>query len=322
MNKIKQFFGAVLFITILASCNGGKDKNAKGGTKTGNTGKVDNSVDGANKIIIYTNDVIDILKKYNEAVEEMVKEYENVEEKMNSKEKNIYLFGGTKFQLLMIEEKKAAVAFGSPTEALGSNRDFFADSLAKYKTLFVKFKAQQSTLDLYVKGKDYLDDDYAKGKSLIQDQYKLYDQLIVLRNSISDKIELLADEAEEITLKDDPMREAFIAAKQDLRKAKSLVHTINGIDNFTDTDISKIDAAYNDLTASIEAHKNIDKTSLIKGNKNVQYDRFYQFLTEGVTEFKAIIRDIKQNKKLENTDYNNMNRIIGNIIDQYNYWVG
>lgn len=320
MIKVKKFFSAVLLVTILVSCNTGKNKD---GTKTGSSSGTDKpDTEDANKIIAYTNDVIDVLKKYNEAVLEAVDNYEEVENKMDQKDENIFVRSGVKFSILGIENKKAAVAFGSPTSALGSNRDFFADSLSKYKTLFDQFKSQQSTIDLYLKGKDYLDDNYVKGKELIQKQYSIYDQMVTLKNAINTKIEVLADEAEEVTLKDDPMREAFIAAKQDLRKAKNLARIINSIDNFTDADIAKIDAEYTDLTASIDAHKNIDKTELIKGNKNIQYDRFYQFLTEGVTELKAIIRNIRQNKKLENTEYNNVTRIIKNIIEQYNYWVG
>jgi hypothetical protein len=318
MIRVKNFFSAVLLVTILVSCNTGKNKN--GTVSSSGSDKPD--TEDANKIIAYTNDVIDVLKKYNEAVEEAVENYEDVENKMNQKEDNIFLRSGVKFSILGIENQKAAVAFGSPTSALGSNRVFFADSLAKYKRLFDQFRSQQSTVDLYLKGKDYLDDNYAKGKEWIQKQYSIYKQMAILKSAINDKIEILADEAEEIALKDDPMRDAFIAAKQDLKKAKNVAYIIDGIDDFTDNDIKAIDSLYNDLVESIEAHKNIDRTELVKGKKNDAYTRFYGFLTEGVTEIKAFIRQIKQDKKLANSDYENINRIIKNIIDQYNYWVG
>jgi hypothetical protein len=187
--------------------------------------------------------------------------------------------------------------------------------------LFTKFEQQDSILNLYMKGKDYMDDNYAKGKEIIGKQYEIYYQLAILKNSINDKIEILADEAEEIALKDDPMRDAFVAAKQDLRKVKNLVHTINSIDNYTDSDIKNIDAAYTDLAASIEAHKKLDRAALIKGNKNDAYNDFYESLTEEIATLKGFVRDIKENKKLKNTDYDRISNIIKNIISQYNSWV-
>lgn len=324
MIKLKQLMGATLFIALMASCNssGNKDpKNANNGTSSGS----DISEDDANKIINYTNAVIDVLKVHQDAIHQAVKDYQEVEDDINDQSKNgmdFYMHGSTALNVMFVDFRKGPIAFGEPTSALGKDKAFFADSVKAYKTLFDKFKAQNTELDLYMKGKDYKDDNFAKGKDLINKQYTLYDQLTALKRSINAKIEEVADAAEEVSLKDDPLREAYVAAKQDLKKTQELIQYIDGIDNYTDKDVTKIDADYAAIIASIDAHKTIDRAELVKAYKNDSYDRFYASLTEGITELKAHIRDIKANKKLEDTDYESIHQIIKNIVAQYNAWVG
>lgn len=313
MKKVRLVFSYVLLVIAFAACKPSTTKDADGKEK------LNVSENEAGDIIGYTNDVIDVLKKYNEAAKQAVEQYDRSIDMMNGKGVGIYM--GPKLNFLWTEKKKAEHAFGTPVSALGANRQFFADSLKKYKSLFDTFRGQDSVIDLYIKGKDYLDDKGVKGKDLMDKQFVIYDQLVVLRDAIGEKIESVGDAAEEIALKNDPMKDAYVAAKSDLKLAKNLLHSIGDAEKFSDADIAKIDSSYNGLTASIETHKKIDRAALTKGNKNDAYNRFYTELTEELTELKVVLRNLKQSKKLSESDYNTVNNIFTSIVSDYNSWV-
>jgi len=288
--------------------------------KTGADGKTDvSSVTDANKIIGYTNDVIDVLKKYNEAAENAVKYYGNLEDKMNGK--TTYASPNSDMNFLWTVKEKAKNAFGAPTTALGDDKKFFEDSVGTYKKLFEAFQAQDSTLKIYVKAEDFKDDNFAKGKDLITKQYEIYPQLLRLRSAISGKIEKIADAAEEVSLKDSPIREAYKNAKGDLAKFRSLADFITSKEKFTDADLATIDADYTALTGNVEKNKTFDPAKLEKENKLVYYNNFYKSLTDELAEIKPAIRNIKEKKVLTESDYNLIDRSYSSAISSYNSWV-
>jgi hypothetical protein len=281
------------------------------------------SKDDANKIIEYTNALVDVVKKYNESAKENMNYYDQLADKMNGKRD--YIIGGnSSANFLFTVNRQAAIAFAEPTSALGDDKKFFEDSMGLYRKLYDTFKDNDSTLNIYVKAEDYKDDDFVKGKSIIDQQYNIYPQLVRLRGNIGKKIDIVADAAEEVSLSDSPIKEAYKAAKTDLGKFEELANTmLDKAENekYSDTEIAAIETKYNDLLSSIEKNKNIDKSNLEKENKADSYMRFYKYMTEKSAELKPIIRNIKGSKTLSNNDYEDINRKYNSIISDYNSWV-
>lgn len=275
----------------------------------------------ATRVVNYTNSIVDVMRSYTGAAESAISYYTDLEE---------YVAGSRSYQpstpssmnFLWTDKEKASSAFGDPVDGIGKDEQFFKDSLALYNRLFKTFKEQDSVLALYVKAEDYKDDAFAKGKTIIDKQNEIYPQLVRLRNSIETKIETVADAAEEISLKDSPILDAYKAAKGDLAKFKALANMIAEKETFSDADLATIDAKYNELTASIENNSHADKSKLNKENKTSQYTNFYQSITNQAAELKTIIREIKGNKKLTENEYNSLNNLYENVINAYNSWVG
>jgi hypothetical protein len=312
----KNFVYAAYLCTIFfIGCNPSNAKKDKDGKLSSTT----SSVEGANKIIEYTNDLMDVMKKYNEAANQALTYYEGVENKMSGK--SSYAGSNTGMNFLWTEKKKAANAFGKAPGALAGDAAFFNDSAAVYNKLFKQFKDQDSTLALYLKGEDFKDDKFEKGKTIINSQFELFPQLVRLRNVINDKIETVADAAEAVSLKDSPIKEAFAAAKGDLAKVKKFCNVVTSKENFTDARITEMNTSYDELSASIEKNKNLDKTNLDKESKTASYNTFYKEITESVIEMKPVLRAIRDTKKLSEDDYNKINRIYESIIRDYNSWV-
>ncbi len=303
-----------LVLAVVALCTGCKMNGAKKMESGGS------NVADANKIIDYTNAILEVVKKYNEAAENAVKYYGQLEDKINGK--NVYPFRTADIQFLWTAKKEAAKAFATPTDAFENNdKKFFADSMAAYHKIFDEFANNDSTLGAYIKAEDFKDDKYAKGKTLIDKQFILYPQLVSLRISLSDRIDKVADAAEDIALKDSPIKDAYIATKGDLGKVKSLVNKIADKETYTDVELSAIDAGYTALLASIEKNKGINPVNLQKENKIISFNNFYKFLTDEVLAIKPIIRTIKETKKLTENDYQKIGDIYKRVISDYNSWV-
>jgi Protein of unknown function (DUF3829) len=312
---MKKIFIILSFVAVLAV--GCKSK----GTKINANGSVEvSSQNDANKIIDYTNDLIDVMKKYNEASEKAVTSYESLEDSWSGKSR---FFGSiaNDMNFLWTEKTKAAKAFGTPPAALGDALTFFNDSVGKYKGLFKKFQENDSVLKIYLKAEDFKDDKYVKGKDLLNNQYEIYPQLANLRSSIGAKIDLVADAAEEVSLKDSPIKDAYKAAKGDLATMRKLTNMIAGKEKYSDADLTAIDAAYAGFTLSIEKNKAANQTSLAKENKASQYNSFYENLIEENAKLKSVIRNIKTSKKLSENDYDAVDRSYSNVVSAYNSWV-
>lgn len=222
---------------------------------------------------------------------------------------------------LWTEKTKAAKAFGTPPGALGDAVGFFKDSVGKYKSLFKQFQENDSVLKIYLKAEDFKDDNYAKGIDILGKQFDIYPQLAELRSSISNKIEQVADAAEEVSLKDSPIKDAYKAAKGDLAKMKKLANMIADKEKYSDADIVEIDAAYADFTTSIEKNKAANQESLTKENKASQYNSFYKNITEESAKIKAVVRNIKSSKILSENDYDAVDRSYNSVVSAYNSWV-
>jgi hypothetical protein len=310
----KVFICLSLVVMLATGC---KSK----GTKINANGSVEvSSQNDANKIIDYTNDLIDVMKKYNEASEAAVKSYESLEDSWSGKGR---FFGilSNEMGFLWTEKTKAGKAFGAPPAALGDALTFFKDSVGKYKSLFKKFQENDSVLKIYVKAEDFKDDKYAKGKDILNKQYEIYPQLITLRSAIGTKIDIVADAAEEVSLKDSPIKDAYKAAKGDLARMKKLADMIAEKEKYSDADLTGIEAAYADFTDSIEKNKAANQESLTKENKASQYNSFYKDVTEENAKIKAVIRNIKSSKKLSEDDYDSVDRSYNSIVSAYNSWV-
>lgn len=310
---MKRCCYSFLLLTLLAT-TGCKIKSGKD-----EKGTAVSFASDANKVIDYTNDVIDVLGKYSEVAEKSIDYYSELEDKIN--EDRFLPTNSSGMNFLWTEKKKAANAFGEPTTALGKGKQFFKDSVGAYYKLFSEFKRQDSLLDMYMKAEDFKDDAFAKGKEIISRQYAAFPQMVRLRSAIQKKIEVVADDAETVALKDSPIRDAFKAAKTDLAKFKALTDKIADTEKYTDADLSAIDAAYAELTASLEKNKNADKTNLDKENKTTSYNSFYSSVSQECVKIKPIIRKIKASKVLTDNDYDDINRIYNSVVSDYNVWV-
>lgn len=307
----KILLSAVVLSLFVTSCKTGAKKDANGNTS------VSSSTD-ANTIIDYTNDIIDVLKKYNDYAEQHTKYYTGLQKKWTGKTTFLPFAG---IDNLWTIKKQAANAFGKVPSAMGDDQAFFKDSVGMYNNLFKEFRNQDLVLQLYVKGEDYKDDNYAKGNEIINKQLETYPKLMRLRENIGNRIENIADAAEEITLKDSPIKDAYKNAKSDLASFKKLANMIVSQETFTDVEVANIENNYSKLNESVTKNAAMDKTNLDKENRTTAYNTFYENLNEEIITIKPIIRNLKAEKHISESDFDTIDRVYDNAISYYNSWV-
>lgn len=313
---MKRFFLATLSLAIIVaftSCGGGS------GTGFGSTEKGAENVDSkaeANQIISYTNDVIDYLNGSGDWLRSNEDKLSKMIDFMNSKKKgSFYMSLGSDVSFNMRAGKKDVTS--PPTVMSTEEQEYFKKNMTEYKEAYTRIKENGTELHKYIQNEDYKDDDFARGKVLADSIETRYKYLVATKSGLYTKIDAVTEKAEKIILEDHPLREPIFALKEDLKNFEELGNIYSEYSEGKATP-DKVDAAYQKVAASVEKNKS-SFTEILNENKvKSDYDSFYRECDDALATFRKILRNVKENKKITDSEFRSISSDYNSLIKAYN----
>lgn len=188
----------------------------------------------------------------------------------------------------MIDISKAVDA----PDALGKNKDEVTKLVEESKVKYDAIKAKTDELVAYIKAEDFKDDNSAKAKTLKAEIIKLGDEYTAIENKINTIMSPIADGAEEIILKDHPLKDYIIGSKDVLNKALKLEETLNNQITSNKFDMAAFRKQYAELETAVKTNTarefKVEDASLT--SKKGYYESFNKAGEEYLGEVRKIMR--------------------------------
>ncbi len=304
---------SVVFLALtfaLVSC-GGSSEN-KGAENV-------DSKDEANKIISYTNDVIDYLNGSGDWMRTNEDRISKMVSFMETKRKpSVILSIMSDVSFSMRAGKKDVIT--PPSVMSQEEQTFFKESMTTYKNKYEKMKENCSTLYKYIQNQDYKDDDYANGKVLADSIKAQYDYLVNIKGTLYDRIDVITEKAENIILQDLPLRDPILALKSELNNFTALNEIYSEYNDGKAT-ADQVDAKYKEVAANVEKNKDAH-TQVLEDNKaKSKYDSFYRECDDALATYRKVLREVKAGKKVTDRNFKDFSSDYNSLIKAYNRFV-
>ncbi|MCC8089247.1 MAG: YiiG family protein [Rikenellaceae bacterium] len=286
---MKKLLLVVSVTLILCSCGGGSSS----GRLTENK---------ANQIIDYYNNSLSVLKKFYKE-----KEMENVLQYMD---RNGQAVSKPVVMIGIFSDSSKVINPGSYFD-----REIRAELQEKYRAFFDagnKFFDNYEKFNAYLAAEGYKEDNWEKGKTIYAENMDLYDEVNDLRYDIYAILIPIADEAEKVTLVDNPLRSHIL-------KAKDLFTVMEAaIDEYAEEEV--------DADAMHDFYERINELleEVRELKPNVDYDRQMKYYSEFLEEIgafqKELIKSIKNNK-FDQQGFEDLMSEYNDAVGKYNSFV-
>lgn len=313
---MKRFFLSTLSLAIIiafTSCGGSS------GTDSGSTEKGAENVDSkaeANEIISYTNEVIDYLNGSGDWLRSNEDELSKMVDFMSSKKKASYYSSLSPDVSFNFNAGKKDVT-NPPAVMSAEEQEYFKKNMTEYKIAYSRLKVNGGDLLKYIRNEDYKDDDFAKGKMLADSIEICYKYLVATKSDLYGKIDAVTEKAEKIILEDHPLREPIFALKEDLKNFEELGTIYSDYSQGKATP-EQVDAAYQKVAASVEKNRALYTEVLNENKVKSDYDGFYNSCDDALATFRKVLRKVKENKKIADSDFRTINSDYSYLIKAYN----
>ncbi len=307
----RNLFVAAVFALCLTfvACGGSEKKGSE---------NVDSKSD-ANKIISYTNDVIDYLNGSGDWLRTNESRISDILKFVETKRKPTVLLPFMPDMSFDMRASKKNVTT-PPSVMSAEEQAFFKDNMTTYKEKYTKFKENCTTLHKYLKNEDYKDDDFAKGKELAAAINADHSFLVESKNALYDKIDAVTEKAENIILQDLPLKDPILALKAELNNMKDLSDAFYAYSEGKMTP-EQVDAKYQEVAASVEKNKAAHTAILEENKAKSTYDTFYKRAEESLAAYRKMLREVKAKKELNERDFKTFNSNYNSLISAYNSFV-
>ena len=311
---MKKILFLSFFLIITLSCKQG-DSNAKIDSAIENTTD-DNS---ASKAISYFNAVIEYDNNTSKKISNFLKrDLKKFTEMIDKKQKPTGVLTWTSFIGINPNTK---IGFGNNQVDLLNPNEFFEKDIAnKVKPLiegmissYTTTKEAYDDLKKYYSNEDYKDDNWAKGEELVAKMKSNSESFYTNRDSFYDIIEPTMEIAEEVVLKDHPLKKEILHAKKTLKITDQLI----GLLANSETPITEIEKSYLALEERFNESKEIDKSNLEKQNKLKNFTDFYK----QIDDMLGVLRKTKRDGEISDRDYDDLYREYDYVLKDYNRFV-
>jgi len=304
----KSLFATFLFTILFMSCGGSADKGSE---------NVDSQQE-AGHIIGYTNNVIDYLNESNSwmrsndgRIEAMVTYMET------GKKASVFL----PFVPNVSMNRHDKDALNTPPAVMSvEEKEFFSSNMTEYRKSFKQLLEDCGVLYKYIQNQDYKDDDFAKGKELSDSIKSKYNYLTVTKSALYDKIDEVTEKAEEIILSNHVLKDPIMTLKAEMKSLESLNGVYIDYSNGEATP-EVVDAAYQAAAASIEENKVKYADLLEEQNVKSKYEYFYKKCDGALSAYRRILRDVKDKKKIRDSEFKSFTSDYNSIVNAYNSFV-
>lgn len=307
MKKVMMVALALSLSAASVSCKKGMDKIGNAVLKAGEN--------ESQAIIDFNNDFLDSYKSSSRHIENIVKYAEAAVKK--SKGETVYsmpvVIGSMDYSLSKIKD----VPSGFENDKKVIETDFNT-----YKTKRENIEKKYEELKSYITSEDYKDDKGVKAETLQKDITAEAQAFFTAGENILTKIKPATDAAEEVILKDHPMKEFIVSSK--------------GLMSSMDSVMDVLDKQYTGSFNEAEAQKKYDEFEKVVADnskkvfnvkeqqyayKKTQFESVNQKASDFLDKFRKLIRDSKSTGKIPDSNIQEMDSAYESVLNSYNSFV-
>lgn len=308
MKKIIVLAMALSLTATVVSCN-------KGAGKMGNAVLNLGSETDANAIIDFNNNFIDSYKSTSRHIERILKYADEAVAK--SKGKNVLIMPITLTSMDYSFSKIKEIPSGFDKEKGVIEKEF---NIYKAKKENIDKKIEE--LKSYMTSEDYKDDKGAKAEAIRKEIENDVTAFYTAGENIMNKIKPATDAAEEVILKDHPMKEYIISSKNVMNSMDSVIDLLGKqySGQFNEAEAQK---KYDEYAKAVEANikLNFDVKDQQYSYKKSQFETFNKNASNFSDLYRKLIRDAKEKGKIQDSDLQQIDSSYESVLSAYNNFV-
>lgn len=287
----------------------------KGAGKFGNTVLNMGSETDANAIIDFNNNFIDSYKSTSKHIERILKYADEAVAK--SKGENVLIMPIVLSSMDYSFSKIKEVPSGFDKEKAAIEKEF---SIYKAKKENIDKKIEE--LKSYMTSEDYKDDKGAKAEAIRKEIEADANAFYTAGENIITRIKPATDAAEEIILKDHPMKEYIISSKNVMNSLDSVIDVLGKqySGQFNEAEAQK---KYDEYAKAVEANAklNFDVKDRQYSYKKSQFEIFNKNASNFLDLYRKLIRDAKEKGKIQDNDIQQIDSSYESVLSAYNSFV-
>ncbi|GEN72835.1 MULTISPECIES: DUF3829 domain-containing protein [Chryseobacterium] len=308
MRKIIVLAMALTFTSVsVISC---KKDVSKLGKSVLNLG----GADEANAIIDFNNNFLDSYKNTSKHIESILRYADGAVAKAKGGNAMIMpVIGSMDYSFSKIKEIPSG--FGKDKAAIEAD---FNTYKAKKESIEKKFEELKS----YMNSEDYKDDKGAKADAITKDIETEAQALFTSGENVVAKIKPATDAAEEVVLKDHPMKEYIISSKSVMNSLDSNIDVLDKqySGKFNEAEAQK---KYDELAKAVEANSKLEFN--VKdpqySYKKTLFESFNKSASSFLDTYRKLIRDAKGTGKISDSDIQQIDSSYESVLNSYNSFV-
>ncbi|AZA83823.1 hypothetical protein C1637_13685 [Chryseobacterium lactis] len=308
MRKIIVMAMAMSLTATVISCKKGADGIANTVLNLGGEAE-------ANAIIDFNNNFIDSYKNTSKFVERVLKYADESVVKAKGGNISIIPIIGSSMDYTLSKIKSIPSGFGKDKTAIEKD---FAIYKAKKENIEKKFEELKS----YISSEDYKDDKGAKAEAIKKEIETDAEALYVSGENVMAKIKPATDAAENVILKDHPMKEYIISSKNVMNSLDSVIDLLGKqyAGKFNEAEAQK---KYDEFAKLVETNSKMDFNVKDQqySHKKSEFEYFNKSASTFVDNYRKLIRDSKEAGKIPDSDIQQMDSSYETVLSAYNTFV-
>lgn len=269
----------------------------------------------ANAIIEFNNNFLDSYKSTSRHIESIMKYADAALSKAKGQDVLIMPIVISSMDFSFSKIKEVPSGFDKDKAAIESD---FNTYKAKKESIEKKFEELKS----YMTSEDYKDDKGAKAETLSKDIETEAKALFLAGENVVAKIKPATDAAEEVILKDHPMKEYIISSKGVMNSLDSNLDVLDKqyAGTFNEAEVQK---KYDELAKAVEANSKLEFN--VKdpqySYKKSQFESFNKTASGFLDTYRKVIRDSKGTGKISDSDIQQIDSSYESVLNSYNSFV-
>ncbi|WP_300671362.1 DUF3829 domain-containing protein [Soonwooa sp.] len=310
MKKVFLIVGALALAGMSTSC---KKDGATDSSKSEATVK---GADDANDIIDFNNKIIEEYKKKSKRVDNILQYVDKALAK--SKGENVPFIPSV-MPMISFGKKEATEV----PKAFGKDKDAMDKSYAGFKSSFETIEKKFDELKSYMSAEDYKDDKGAKADALAKEIEAASSTFFSSGDAIMKTMKPIADKAEEITLKDHPLKDYIISSKTILNNLDASYDAMDksfAAGKYNEAEVQK---AYDELEKSLKVNqaKKFEVKDTSYSSKGGYYDSFNKNISDYLDDLRKEMRDCKASGKVSESTMSSLDSSYDSAISSYNNFI-
>lgn len=307
MKKMMMIALALSVSVTVVSCKKGIDKIENAVKQAGE--------DQSQAIIDFNNNFLESYKSSSRHVDNIIKYAEAAVKK--SKGETVYsmpvVINSMDYSLSKIK--------GVPS-GFDSEQKIIEADLNTYKAKRESIEKKYEELKSYITSEDYKDDQGAKALALQKDIDAEAKAFFTVGENIVTKIKPATEAAEEIILKDHPMRDYIVSSKSVMNDLDAVMDILDKqyTQGFNEAEAQK---KYNELEKAVDinAKKEFDVKAQQYAYKKTQFENFNKNAGDFLDKYRKLIRDSKSSNRIPDSNIQEISSAYDSVLNSYNSFV-